>query len=192
MRQPLPSLLLAAALAVPTVATTPNAHADVVGASAKYHGGFQKTAKDTSWVTGAEVALQILGFELFADVRLFENHVFFEDSQPKSDWYWDRIGLRLDIGLPFSFGADNADVFVDGAYISSRRPVALADPLDQTPHKDDKGLAAGGGLRFDYGLFGPVYFTLQPEIGFDLLIFGPPEAELKPYLSGLAAINLDI
>lgn len=185
MRQPLLALVVAAAVALPATA-----QADVIGASAKYHGGFMKTSRDATWLTGAELALQVLGFEFFADLRFFENH--FDGGEISSDWFWDRIGARFGLGLPFALGAEKSEVFLDAAYIANRRPVNLADPTDVTPHKPDKGLAAGGGLRFDYGLFGPIYFTLQPEVGFDLLFSGPPETEIKPHLSFLAAIKLDI
>lgn len=185
IRPSIVAVILAAAVALPVTA-----QADIIGASAKYHGGYMKTSRDATWLTGAEVALQVLGFEFFADLRFFENH--FDAGKISSDWFWDRIGARFALGLPFSFGADNAEVFVDAAYIANRRPVTLADPNDITPHKPDKGLAAGGGLRIDYGLFGPVYFTLQPEVGFDLLFSGPPEVELNPHVSMLAAIKLDI
>ena len=187
MRKSLLALTVLVAIAAPDTAD-----ADVLGASAKYHGGIMKTSKDSTWVTGAELALQVFGFEFFADLRFFENHIGFEDSQPQSDWFWDRLGARFDLGLPFTFGAENADLFVDAAYIANRRPVRLSEPDDISPHKPDIGLAAGAGLRFDYSLFGPFYFTIQPEIGMDLLLFGPQDVKPGIHLSMLAALKLDI
>ncbi len=181
------SLLLALAL---TLSLPTTAQADIIGASAKYHGGFMKTSRDATWLTGAEVALQVMGFEFFADLRFFENH--FDDAEIQSDWFWDRLGARFDVELPFALGAENADVFIDAAYIANRRPVALSDPDDISPHKPDKGLGAGAGLRFDYKLFWKFYFTLQPEVGVDVLFSGPPETKAAVHLSGLAAIKLDI
>lgn len=183
-----PPLLLAAAAA--SLAVPAAAHADVIGASAKYHGGFMKTDRDETWLQGGEVALQLFGFELFADLRLLEGH--FDKKNVTSDWFWDRIGLRFDVGLPFSFGADHADVFVDASYVATRRPDPAVLASEDDREKAQIGGMVGAGLRFDYKLFWKFFFTVQPEAGIQFLTINVDEPKPGVHASVLGAIKLDI
>ena len=184
-RLPLAAVALCVALA-----TSAPAQADVIGASAKYHSGVIKTDLDTTWVTGAEAALQLFGFEIFADLRFLEGHL--NTSTIESDWFWDRIGLRFDVGLPFTMGAEKASVFVDGSYLATRRPDPPTLDSESDREKPRIGLMAGAGVRFDYNLFWKFYFTLQPEVGIDFRFLNVDDPAPSFHASGLAAIKLDI
>ena len=174
MRRVLPLLLLFLLLPAP-------AAADWIGFYVKPHANMVQTDRSAAWAAGGEAALQILGFEAFVDLRFLR-------QQPK--WFWNRLGLRYAIDLPFSLTADEAQVFVDGAYVASSIP---DDQLSSEPAYDRpvyKGLSGDLGLRFEWELVGPFLFGLQVETGAHMLFPNIPEAT-GPHAGAQGYLKLD-
>ena len=184
------SLLLAASLAlVPATAS-----ADVLGAFAQFHGGYTKTDSDATWAIGPQLALQILGAELFMDILFLEGDVVYDkDVGIKSERSWSRLGLRYTIGLPFGLGADVADVFGDAALFVENTPPDARDPQADGDPDLRAGPSLDLGLRLEWELVGPFLFGIQGGFGWHYVLLGGEEVlESGTHATGLGYLKLDV
>ena len=184
-------LLLALSLALLVPAT---ASADFLGAFAQLHGGYTKTDSDATWAVGPQIALQILGAELFLDVLFLEGNVVYDKELiVKSERSWSRVGLRYTLGLPITFSADEADIYGDAAFFVENTPPDARDPQADGDPDLRAGPSLDLGLRLDWSLVGPIVFGLQGGFGWHYVLFGGEEIlESGTHAVGLAYLKLDV
>lgn len=180
------SLLLALSLLlVPATAS-----ADWIGAFAQWHGGYVKTDRDSTWAVGPQVALQILGFEIFADMRFLEAGFTGSFSSSNDQWFWDRVGLRYTIGLPFLI-SDEPAIFADLAYIASNRP--YSDDVEDVGVYNESYIGLGGtlGIRLEWELVSHVYLGVEGEYGGHFLFPNEP-GSAGQHFAALSLLKLDV
>ena len=162
------------------VALPATVSADIVGARAYSLGGVQQASRGSQWAIGAGGALQILGFEAFADLRFLEGQVAL---QPRGAW--NRFGLRytLSLGLPLAF-------FGEVAYIADWAPEDTVDGSAGNQRPLYSGFGATAGARVDWDIFWEFFLGLQVEAGVHSLSGGDDVTGLNS--AGMVLFGLDV
>jgi len=184
------SLLLTLSLSlVPATAS-----ADILGAFVQLHGGYIKTDSDATWAYGPQVALQILGAELFLDCMFLEGNVAYDqDYVISSERSWSRAGLRYTLGLPYGLGADEADLFGDAALFVENTPPSARSLQTEGDPDLRAGPALDLGLRLEWEVAWPLVFGIQAGFGWHYVLFGGEQLmEQGTHATGLGYFKLDV
>ena len=180
MKRLLAALLLATTLSAPSLA-----RADFLGFIAQGQSGFVKTERSASWAIGGMAAVELLGFELYLDLRYLEAN---------SDWFWNSAGLRFPLSLPVP-GAD-ITAYIGSGFVGSSLPEDQLIPLPNgrnEPHAV-QGITVDGGLRIGINLgSSPFVLGVMAEVGSHFWLLNADRDDMDViHASGMGFLKFDV